>query len=46
VYSASSGGYDDEAWYPGNDFVDIVAVDGYGGKWHKYFTGLNKLSNN
>jgi mannan endo-1,4-beta-mannosidase len=46
VYSGSEhSGYKDQNWYPGNEYVDIAAVDGYGGKWKSYFNGLTKLSN-
>lgn len=30
VYSSSDGGTSNAAWYPGNKYVDIVGVDGYG----------------
>lgn len=45
VYSgADNSGYKDGSWYPGNEVVDIAAVDGYGGNWQTYFDGLKGLS--
>ena len=40
VYSAADNGTSNTAWYPGNDYVDINAVDGYGAQWQTYWDGL------
>lgn len=40
VYSASDGGTSSTDWYPGNDYVDIMGVDGYGEQWQTYWNGL------
>lgn len=40
VYSASDGGTRSNDWYPGNEYVDIIGVDGYGAEWQKYWDGL------
>ena len=45
VYSTSDqGGPEAVEWYPGDDVVDVVGVDGYGGDWTRYWTGLTSLS--
>ncbi|MGL1902266.1 MAG: glycoside hydrolase family 26 protein [Fibrobacterales bacterium] len=45
VYSgADNSGYNDNNWYPGNEYVDIIGVDGYGEKWQTYWDGLWSLS--
>ncbi len=47
VYSgADNSGYRDSNWYPGNDYVDIAGVDGYGANWQTYWDGLFTLSSN
>ncbi|MEN9353209.1 MAG: hypothetical protein RL318_534 [Fibrobacterota bacterium] len=40
VYSSSDGGTSSTDWYPGNAYVDIIGVDGYGEKWQTYWNGL------
>jgi len=44
VYSSSDGGASRSDWYPGNQYVDIVGVDGYGGQWQNYWNGLQSIS--
>lgn len=46
VYSAADNGTSNTAWYPGNDYVDIIAVDGYGENWQTYWNGLYSMSGN
>lgn len=46
VYSSSDGGTSNAAWYPGNKYVDIVGVDGYGEQWQNYWNGLYSLTGN
>lgn len=43
---ADNSGYRDPNWYPGNEYVDIIGVDGYGAHWQRYWDGLWGLSNN
>lgn len=40
VYSSSDGGTRSNDWYPGNAYVDIIGVDGYGEQWQNYWDGL------
>lgn len=44
VYSASDGGTRSNNWYPGNEYVDILGVDGYGADWQNYWDGLWSMS--
>jgi mannan endo-1,4-beta-mannosidase len=45
VYSTSDqGGPEAVEWYPGDDVVDVLGVDGYGGDWKRYWTGLAALA--
>jgi len=40
VYSSSDGGTSNGDWYPGNAYVDVLGVDGYGEQWQTYWNGL------
>jgi mannan endo-1,4-beta-mannosidase len=46
VYSSSDGGTANTAWYPGNQYVDIIGVDRYGGDFGTFFNNLKGMSNN
>lgn len=44
VYSSSDGGTSRGDWYPGDAYVDIVGVDGYGEQWQNYWNGLKGIT--
>lgn len=44
VYSSSDGGASRSDWYPGDAYVDIVGVDGYGEQWQNYWNGLQGIT--
>lgn len=46
VYSSSDGGTSNTAWYPGNQYVDIIGVDRYGGDYGSFFNNLKGMGDN